>query len=104
MRIINKIIVHCSAGSQKNKASDIVAYHLRPVAKGGRGWKVPGYHYIIEADGTVVATVPEEQVSNGVAGQNRQPHGSTAKGTCELACTIDEPIPHGKDIWAPRFR
>lgn len=70
MRIINKIIVHCSAGSQKNKASDIVAYHLRPVAQGGRGWKVPGYHYIIEADGTVVPTVPESKVSNGVAGQN----------------------------------
>lgn len=70
MRTINKIIVHCSAGSQKNKASDIVAYHLRPVTKGGRGWKVAGYHYIIEADGTVVPTVPESQVSNGVAGQN----------------------------------
>ena len=70
MRKINKLIVHCSAGSQRNTAADIVAFHLAPASKGGRGWKTPGYHYIIEADGTVVPVVPEDKISNGCKGHN----------------------------------
>lgn len=79
MRKIEKIIVHCSAGSQKNTAADIVAYHTRPVSRGGRGWKTPGYHYIIEADGRIVGTVPEEKISNGVKG-----HNATAINVCYI--------------------
>lgn len=79
MRKIEKIIVHCSAGSQSNKAADIVAYHLRPIAKGGRGWTHPGYHYIIEADGTVVKTLDEDKVSNGCYG-----HNQTAINVCYI--------------------
>lgn len=70
MRKIRKIILHCSAGNPSTKARQIVAYHLRSKAEGGSGWKAPGYHYIIEEDGTVVATHPEDKVSNGVAGHN----------------------------------
>ena len=70
MRDIKYIMVHCTAGSQKNKAKDIVDFHLRPTAKGGKGWRAPGYHYIIEPDGTVVPTWPESKVSNGVKGYN----------------------------------
>ena len=44
-------------------------YHTTPKPK-GNGWKVPGYHYIVEADGTIINTLPIEQVSNGVAGHN----------------------------------
>lgn len=70
MRKITHIIVHCSAGSQKSTAADIVAYHTSPVSKGGRGWSAPGYHYIVEPDGNVVCTWPEEKISNGVKGLN----------------------------------
>ncbi|MDE6295149.1 MAG: N-acetylmuramoyl-L-alanine amidase [Muribaculaceae bacterium] len=70
MRTINKIIIHCSAGNQKNTAKDIIAYHLMPKVLGGRGWKAPGYHYIIEADGQTLRTWPEESISNGCKGQN----------------------------------
>ena len=69
MRKIDKIVIHCSAGSQKNTAADIVRFHTLRAPK-GMGWKTPGYHYIIEADGTIVAVVPEDQISNGVKGQN----------------------------------
>ena len=72
MRSIDKIIVHCRASGQSVKARDIVAYHLRPVSLGGRGWRVAGYHYIIEADGKIVNTVDEAQVSNGCYGQNQR--------------------------------
>lgn len=71
MRKIEKFIVHCSAGNQNNTAADIVEYHLRPVAKGGRGWKTPGYHFIIEKSGRVVNSVPVEKVSNGCYGHNQ---------------------------------
>lgn len=71
MRTIKEIIVHCSGGHQSNTAKDIVAYHMMPKTLGGRGWHAPGYHYIIEADGTVVRTWPEESVSNGCYGHNR---------------------------------
>lgn len=70
MRKIERIFVHCSAGSQSNTAKDIVDYHTRPKSRGGRGWVNPGYHYIVEADGKIVNTHPEEKVSNGVQGYN----------------------------------
>lgn len=70
MRQIDKIIVHCTAGSQKNKAADIVRFHTSPKPK-GNGWKTAGYHYIIETDGNIVNTVDEQLVSNGCYGQNQ---------------------------------
>ena len=70
MRTIDKIIIHCSAGSQSNKAADIIHFHLTPMAQGGRGWRTPGYHYIIEADGSIIRAVPEYTPSNGCRGQN----------------------------------
>lgn len=71
MRTIDKIIVHCTAGSQKNTAADVVRLHTMPKSSGGNGWKVAGYHYIIEASGKIVSTVPDAQVSNGCYGQNQ---------------------------------
>ncbi len=69
-RTVRRIVVHCSAGPVAQKASAIVNYHTLPVSRGGRGWKAPGYHYIVEADGKVVATLPEERVANGAKGYN----------------------------------
>lgn len=67
MRDIKYIVVHCSAGSARAKAADIVAYHCRTL-----GWSRPGYHYFIEADGKVVNIWPEEKYSNGVKGRNME--------------------------------
>lgn len=66
MRQIKYIAVHCTAGSQRSKAADIVAYHTRPKSQGGLEWSKPGYHYIVESDGTVVNTCHIKQSSNGV--------------------------------------
>ena len=70
MRKINRIVIHCSAGSSTQRASAIIAWHTLPVARGGRGWHAPGYHYIIEADGNIVASWPLDRVANGVRGFN----------------------------------
>lgn len=70
-RTVRRIVIHCSAGPQTQTADAIIAYHLAPVSKGGRGWKAAGYHYIVEPSGRVVAAVPEELQSNGARGFNR---------------------------------
>ena len=93
MRTINKIIVHCSAGSQKNTAADIAAFHTRPVTKGGRGWKTPGYHYFIEADGTVVQLVPEANISNGVKGHNAHAINVCYAGGVDLTRKVNGQFP-----------
>lgn len=64
MRSIKRIFVHCTAGSQRQTVSDLKAEFKR------KGWKNPGYHYVVEADGKVVRMLGEEKVSNGVKGYN----------------------------------
>lgn len=65
MREIKFFAVHCTATSQKTSISAIQSYW-----KNQLGWKMPGYHFIIMPDGTVVNLLPIEQVSNGVQGFN----------------------------------
>lgn len=67
MRGINYIAVHCSATQPNAKVSAIQKYWRENL-----GWKSPGYHVIVEADGNAVELLPIDQVSNGVAGYNSQ--------------------------------
>lgn len=92
MRIIDKIIVHCTAGSQKNTAKDVIAYHTKAKSLGGCGWKVAGYHYIVEANGNVVNAVPEEQVSNGCYGQNQHAINVAYIGGVDMSKAVLKPI------------
>lgn len=65
MRTIKYIAVHCTATSPTASISAIQSYW-----KNQLGWKMPGYHFIIKADGEVVNLLPIDQVSNGVKGYN----------------------------------
>ena len=65
MRTIKYIAVHCTATTQKTSISAIQSYW-----KNQLGWKMPGYHFIVLPDGTVVQLLPIEEVSNGVRGFN----------------------------------
>ncbi len=49
MRLINKIIIHCSASSPSMNigVKEINAWHLK------KGWQGVGYHYVIRRDGTI---------------------------------------------------
>lgn len=67
-RFIKYIVIHCTAGHSSPQA--VQDYFLRPKSKGGRGWKVGGYHMIIDYDGTIHQMYPFSQVTNGVAGFN----------------------------------
>lgn len=64
MRSIKRIFVHCTAGSQRQKIADLQAEFKR------KGWKHSGYHYVIQADGTITQLLGEQFVSNGVKGYN----------------------------------
>lgn len=64
MRKIKYIAVHCTAGSQKATVNDLLAEFKR------KGWKAPGYHYVITADGKIHRLLDTEKVSNGVKGFN----------------------------------
>lgn len=64
MRSVKRVFVHCTAGSQRQKIADLLAEFRR------KGWKNPGYHYVVQADGTVTRLLGEDRVSNGVKGYN----------------------------------
>ncbi len=64
MREIKRIFVHCTAGSQKQTVNDLQAEFKR------KRWKHPGYHYVVQADGTITQLLDEGLVSNGVKGYN----------------------------------
>ena len=66
MRDIKYIAVHCTATSQNVKVETILKNWK------ALGWKRPGYHYLIDKDGTIHNLHPEEQFSNGVKGYNMQ--------------------------------
>lgn len=64
MREIKYIAVHCTAGNQRATVRDLELEFQR------KGWKNPGYHYVVLADGTIHQLLDTELVSNGVKGYN----------------------------------
>ena len=64
MRKIKRIFVHCTASSQSWTLAD-----LRMEFK-HKGWKNPGYHYVVDKDGVVHNMLHVSRVSNGVKGYN----------------------------------
>ena len=74
MRPITKIILHCSASIEgvNLTGNDIRSMHTNPVHLGGRGWKNPGYHYVVRLSGKVEQILPIEQIANGVKGHNAE--------------------------------
>lgn len=64
MRKIERIFVHCTAGNQKQTLQQLKNEFIR------KGWKNPGYHYVVFPDGKLVQLLSEDKVSNGVQGYN----------------------------------
>ena len=65
MRKIKFIVVHCTAGSAQQKTQDIFTYWQTKL-----GWKSPGYHKLVAADGSVETLSDDEVPTNGVKGYN----------------------------------
>jgi len=64
MRNIKYLAVHCTASSQRMTIDNLLAEFRR------KGWKYPGYHYVVSTDGKIHQLLAEENVSNGVRGYN----------------------------------
>lgn len=71
MRIIDKIIIHCSATPEGRYTTveEIRQWHLQ------RGWKDIGYHYVIYLDGTIHKGRPESVVGAHCSGYNKNSIG-----------------------------
>ena len=65
MRDIKYIAVHCTAGPATQTTKAIKDYW-----KNNLGWKSVGYHYLINADGTIEQLAQESEITNGVVGFN----------------------------------
>lgn len=77
MRKIRKIIIHCSATPEGKDCTveEIRRWHTMPVAKGGRGWRDIGYHYVIYRDGSIHKGRPVVQVGSHCKGHNNDSIG-----------------------------
>ena len=64
MREIKRIFIHCTAGNQKQTKNDLLKEFKN------KGWKNPGYHYVVFPDGKIEQLLDENEVSNGVQGYN----------------------------------
>lgn len=64
MRTITTIFIHCTASRPTATAASIMREFRQ------KGWRHPGYHYLVEQDGSVRLLLDEHLPSNGVAGHN----------------------------------
>jgi len=65
MRDIKYIVCHCTATDQNAKVDAILNYWRTKL-----GWRNPGYHFLIEANGKIHNLQPLDKPSNGVRGYN----------------------------------
>lgn len=64
MRQIKRIFVHCTAGNQKQTKNDLIQEFK------AKGWRYPGYHYVVFPNGKVEQLLDDKTPSNGVQGYN----------------------------------
>lgn len=96
----NKIITHHSASAPHLKTADVDAWHkLRwPDFKSNRGYWV-GYHYVIEADGTVVQTRNLDEEGAHTIGQNLSSIGVCFMGNFDT----EYPTKEQRNAWRDLF-
>lgn len=88
MRQIKYIAVHCTATPQTTTVESIKHYwktHL--------GWKMPGYHFIIKANGEIIQLLSIDKISNGVKGFNSETINVCYIGGCEPHGQLKKMIP-----------
>lgn len=85
MREIKYIVLHCTASPQ-TQTVEVIENYWKNVLK----WKTPGYHHLIEADGTDNNLVSIDKPSNGVKGYNANSIHISYIGGVEVIKTKDK--------------
>lgn len=86
MREITRIFVHCTATSQATTTEESLRNEFKR-----KGWKAPGYHYVVKPDGNIIRMLSDDKVANGVKGYNAKSiHVAWVGG-------IDRQHPNGTD-------
>ena len=88
-KAIKYIAIHCSAGF--GKLASIEAFWK------SKGWKSPGYHRLIDVDGTIHKLLDFSKTSNGVLGFNEQTINICFIGGVDNIGTPEKPIWKAKD-------
>lgn len=92
MRNIKYLVVHCTASPQTQKVKDILNYW-----KVALGWNSPGYHVLVEPDGTAHELLNIALPSNGVKGFNANSiHISYIGGVDKDGRAVDNRTPQQK--------
>lgn len=93
MRLVNKIIIHCTATEDGKdiRAKDIKAYHVNV-----KGWRNIGYHYVIDLDGTIEPGRPISQPGAHCLGQNAHSIGVAYVGGLKNGKPADTRTPAQK--------
>ena len=65
MRAITRIFIHCTASWQLTTSVQSLKAEFK-----AKGWKYPGYHWVVFPDGKVVQMLAEELIANGVKKYN----------------------------------
>lgn len=93
------LVAHCTGGSPKQTRKSIEDYWK------SKGWKYPGYHYLIEPDGTEHILEVESKSTNGVKGHNHESiHVCYIGGIDAKGKFTDTRTPEQKARMAARFR
>lgn len=66
-RTIKFIVIHCTATPNNYAVESLKSYWKKTL-----GWSAPGYHWLIKDGGNRIMLLPEQMISNGVAGFNHQ--------------------------------
>lgn len=66
MRDVNHLVIHCTGTQGDASVSSIEKYWSDYL-----GWRSKGYHFLIEADGTIHHLTPLDEIANGVRGHNK---------------------------------
>lgn len=79
MRIINKIIVHCTATPEGRETSveEIEQWHIQA------GYKKIGYHYIISLNGQIYTGREEDEIGAHCKNHNKDSIGVVYVGGCD---------------------
>lgn len=83
-RAVKFFTSHCTSGPQNQSTQEIFNYW-----KSHNGWTKVGYHFMISADGTIEQCLEISEVSNGVAGFNKNAIHFCYKGGISKGKAVD---------------